>query len=188
MVVLPPELVPRLGLPVERSLATRNGPIEIALARIRVGAEGVSFALSDYRVIPDVDVRGRAFRVVGKAASDLPLASGMSVTAMVPTGEEREMLTIHRDAILRNQVGAFVYAVIPGGEGTPAKAAPIDVEVLFQTPTRAVVRSSGLRPGMQVVIEGNERLYPMAAIAPTPAGDAAPTDETKGAQDSGGSR
>ena len=39
-----------------------------------------------------------------------------------------------------------------------------------------------------IVIEGNERLYPMAAIAPTPAGDAAPTDETKGAQDSGGSR
>lgn len=158
-------------------------PIEI-----RVGAEGAGFALTSYRVIPDVDVRGRAFRIVGEASKELPLAAGMSVTASVPTGEQREMLTVHRDAILRNQVGAFVYGVIPGGEGQPSKAAPMDVEVLFQTPTRAVVRSSSLRPGMQVVIEGNERLYPMAPIQPIVAGDAPKSGGTQGGQDAGGPR
>lgn len=39
-VILPPELVPLLGLPIERSLLTRNGPIDVELVRIRVGAEG----------------------------------------------------------------------------------------------------------------------------------------------------
>lgn len=156
-----------------------HAPIEI-----RVGFEGVSFALTDYKVIPDVDVRGRAFRVIGMATTDLPLAAGMSVTALVPTGEQQDMMTVQRDAILRNQVSSFVYAVIPGADGQPSKAAPIDVELLFQTETRAVVRSAQLKPGMEVVVEGNERLYPMAPIAPirggqAPADNGAPSEDTK---------
>lgn len=179
------ELEVWLEVPQDLFAATSaaQNPIEI-----RVGSEGAGFALTEYRVIPDVDVRARAFRIVGAASKDLPLAAGMSVTAMVPTGEQREMLTVHRDAILRNQVSAFVYGVIPGAEGQPAQAAPMDVEVLFQTTTRAVVRSSSLRPGMQVVIEGNERLYPMAPILPTVAGGVPQGDGGEGGQDAGGSR
>lgn len=138
-----------------------QNPIDIV-----VGSERARFTLDQYAVIPVVDLRGRAFRIVGPAPGDLPLAAGMSVTAMVPTGEPREVLTVHRDAILRDQVGEFVYAVIPGGEGAPANAVPMKVQVLFQTATRAVVRSSAIQAGMQVVIEGNERLYPMAPVAP----------------------
>ncbi len=146
--------------------AVRNqGPIEV-----KVGANGESFAMSQARVIPDVDLRGRSFRLIGRAADTLPLAAGMSVTAMMPTEEERNVITVHRDAILRSQVSAYVYAVIPGAEGAPSSAAPMDVTVLFQTETRAVVRSSQLRPGMEVVIEGNERLSPMAPIVPIGAG------------------
>lgn len=133
---------------------------------IRVGSGDTSFPLTDFRVIPDINPRGRAFRVVGAASTETPLAAGMSVVAMMPTGEQRKMLTVHRDAILRNQVSSFVYGVVPGAEGGPGSAAPIDVEVLFQTETRAVVRSARLKAGMEVVIEGNERLYPMAPITP----------------------
>lgn len=143
------------------------GPIEV-----RLGAGREAFALTDYRAIPDVAERGRTFRLMGDAETTLPISAGMSVTAMVPTAEEQEMLTIHRDAILYNQVGAFVYTVVPGGEGRPASAAPTPVEVLFQTPTRAVVRSGTLRPGAQIVVEGNERLYPMAPVLPKPIGGA----------------
>jgi len=163
--------------------AVRNkGPIEV-----KVGASGESFAMIQARVIPDVDLRGRSFRLIGRAADTLPLAAGMSVTAMMPTEEERNVLTVHRDAILRNQVSAFVYAVIPGAEGAPPSAAPIDVTLLFQTADRAVVRSSRLRAGMEVVIEGNERLYPMAPIAPLGAG-APPKGggPAPGGQDEGG--
>lgn len=157
-----------------------QGPIEVM-----VGASGESFTLSQVRVIPDIDPRGRAFRLVGRAADSLPIAAGMSVTAMVPTGEERNMITVHRDAILRNQVSAYVYAVLPGAEGAPPSAAPIDVTLLFQTADRAVVRSARLRPGMEVVIEGNERLYPMAPIAPIGAGSPPPGAGGKGAGESG---
>ena len=144
-----------------RAATGASGAIQVS-----VGALGETFELSSYRVIPEVALRGRSFRVVGTVAPDLKLAAGMSVTALVPTGEERPMLTVHRDAILRNEVSAFVYAVLPGHEGEPAKAAPIDVQVQFQTANRAVVLSPRLRPGMDVVIEGNERLYPMAPILP----------------------
>jgi RND family efflux transporter MFP subunit len=160
---------------------------------IRVGSGDAGFAMKDYRVIPDIDLRGRAFRVVGKASTEIPLAAGMSVIAMVPTGEQREMLTVHRDAILRNQVSSFVYGVIPGGEGKPAVAAPIDVELLFQTETRAVVRSAQLRAGTEVVVEGNERLYPMAPVAPIrgsggPAGGSDKSAGAPAAQPEGSSR
>ena len=57
-----------------------------------------------------------------------------------------------------------------GGVPLPASAAPVQVEVLFQTAERAVVRGGALRPGMELVVEGNERLYPMAPIQPIPAG------------------
>lgn len=143
------------------------GPIEV-----RLGAGRDAFALTDYLVIPDVAERGRTFRLMGDATTDLPISAGMSVIAMVPTSEEKAMLTLHRDAILYNQVGPYVYSVVPGGEGQPASAAPTPVEVLFQTPTRAVVRSAALRAGAQVVVEGNERLHPMAPIIPHPIGGA----------------
>ncbi len=157
------------------SLSAAPGSIQV-----RAGSEDEGFLLEGYRVVPDVDVRGRTFRVVGAAPAGRPLAAGMSVVALVPTTEERELLTVHRDAILRNAVGPFVYGVIPGAEGEPAKAAPMPVEVLFHTAERAVVRAAGLRPGMQVVTEGNERLFPMAPVRPV-SGDGAGGRPAEGA-------
>lgn len=136
---------------------------------VEVGGKGGRFAAAELVVVPEVDRRGRAFFVKGPVRTALPLAAGMSVTALVPTGEERKLLTVHRDAILRNEVGTFVYAVVPGGEGRPASAAPTQIEVLFQAGRRAVVRAGRLQAGAQVVVEGNERLYPMAPIQPLPA-------------------
>ena len=146
------------------ALTRQSGPIEVC-----VGSGGTSFVVAGLVVVPDVAVRGRTFRLRGPVDAALPLAPGMSVTALVPTEEKREMLTVHRDAILRNELGSFVYSVVPGGEGRPASAAPTPVEVLFQVGERAVVRAGRLQPGTDVVIEGNERLYPMAPIQPLPA-------------------
>lgn len=142
----------------------RAGPIDVELT-----ATGQSFALGGFRVIPDIDKRSRSFFVVGSAKTALSLAAGMSVRAHVPTDEEREMITIHRDAILRNELGSYVYAVVPGGDDKPPSAMPMQVDILFQSTERAVVRAGALQPGMQIVIEGNERLYPTAPIQPIPA-------------------
>lgn len=151
------------------ALAGFAGAIEV-----EVGGTGRGFSVSAVEVVPDVDLRSRTFYVVADVKAALPLAAGMSITALVPTEEERPMLTISRDAILRNEVGSYVYAVLPGAEGQPPSAAPMQVQVLFQSEGRAVIRAGRLQAGMQVVVEGNERLYPMAPIQPVPAGGGAP--------------
>lgn len=86
---------------------------------------------------------------------------GMSLTAMVPTGDRAEFTTIHKDAILRDDAGSFVYAAIPAGDPeAPPQAMPIRVEVLFATADRLAVRAPQLRPGTDILVEGNERVKP----------------------------
>lgn len=78
----------------------------------------------------------------------------MTVVGLVPTGEPKEAMTISKDAVLRNETGNFVYF----DGGGVAAIAPIRVE--YAVGDRVVVQSDVLRPGMQVIVEGNERLFP----------------------------
>jgi len=86
------------------------------------------------------------------------LMPGMSVVAHVPTGEMRERFTVPRDAVKRTPNGTVVWANLQG------KAMPINVKVLFGVKDRMVVVPVGagppLMPGVQVVTEGAERLFP----------------------------
>jgi multidrug efflux pump subunit AcrA (membrane-fusion protein) len=93
----------------------------------------------------------------------------MSVTASVPTGRLDEYLTVPNDAILRSASGPYVYVVRAGGANEPARAIPTDVAVLFQHGGRSAIREGPLRPGDQVVTEGNERLFPAAPVLPAQA-------------------
>ena len=95
----------------------------------------------------------------------------MSVAAVVPTGSEGDHLTVSRDAILRGPTGPFLYVAEGGGEGRPAAAAMVPVEVLFSVGDRAAVRGHDLAAGALAVVEGNERLFPGAPVLPTPAGE-----------------
>ncbi len=95
------------------------------------------------------------------------LRPGMSVVGMVLTGEPTEALTIHKDAVMRNDAGAFVYF----DSGGAAAAAPI--EPLYAFGERLVVRSPILKPGMGIITQGNERVFPgqpliIVAGDPTP--------------------
>ncbi|MBX3386247.1 MAG: efflux RND transporter periplasmic adaptor subunit [Phycisphaeraceae bacterium] len=82
------------------------------------------------------------------------LRPGMSIVGVVPTGQPEEALTVKRDAVLRSETGAFVYFEAGG----VSAVAPIVSQ--YATRDRLVVRSPVLRPGMRVVVEGNERLFP----------------------------
>lgn len=89
------------------------------------------------------------------------LQPGMSLTALVPTGDRADFTTIHKDAILRDDAGSFVYAAMQtGGPNAAPQAMPVRVEVLFATADRLAVRAAQLRPGADVIVEGNERVYP----------------------------
>lgn len=114
-------------------------------------------------VVPVANEISRMFRVrihvparIEQPGGGDPLVvrPGMSVTAMVPTSEIREMLTIPKDAIKRGVTGEFVYYDAGGVSGV----AP--VVQLFAVGERVAVRSEILRAGVRVVVQGNERMFP----------------------------
>lgn len=81
------------------------------------------------------------------------LASNQSVTVLVPAGEAQEVVTVHKDAVVRGAVGAVVYVVEDN------KAQMRQVRLGEATGSRYVV-ISGLIQGDNVVVLGNERLQP----------------------------
>lgn len=117
------------------------------------------------RVIPLMDPRARTFDLVAQMDDRAGmLTPGMSIRAWVPTGEVADRLTVHHDAVLRNDAGAYVFVARSAGPTT--NAVPVPVVELFPWNERVVVRSDELKPGDQVIVEGNERLFPMAPVAP----------------------
>lgn len=138
--------------------------------RIVSDATGAAVSVPRVRIVRDVDPRSRTFPVVATLPPESGLAPGMSVTAFVPTADEAEHLTVDEDAVLRSETGAYVYVAVPGRDGSPATAQPVPVAVLFVEAGRAAVRAERLDVGADVIVEGNERLFPTAPVAPSPAG------------------
>lgn len=128
-------------------------------------------------VISDGDRLARTFPVRMRLENaDGLIRPGMSVVGKVPTGSMMQAITVHKDSILRNDTGAYVYF----DEGGKAMIAPI--EPVFGFGDRMVVSSPTLKSGMRVVTEGNERIYfpgqPLLDVdAPAGAGAAAPVPE-----------
>ncbi|MHC4219479.1 MAG: efflux RND transporter periplasmic adaptor subunit, partial [Planctomycetota bacterium] len=149
-----------------------------------VEATGQMISVTEPRVIPVVDRRARSFAVVA-VLDDAggTLTPGMSVTAWLPTGQLAEQMTISKDALLRNAAGAYVYVARGGGgesPGGPASAMPVSVEVLFPVGDRVVVISRDMKVDDQVVVEGNERLFPMMPVIPQLRPDDAPQAAARG--------
>jgi len=137
---------------------------------IRVEASGRRLESAALRRIPVVDSSARNFALV----LDLPnidgrLTHGMSLAAWVPSGRSGAQLTVAKDAVLRNEVGPYIYVARKGAPDQPAVATPISIEILFTVGDRVVVRSPTLRPADLAIREGNERLFPMAPVIPSSA-------------------
>jgi RND family efflux transporter MFP subunit len=148
---------------------------------VRIEAADRSINVSGPRVIPQVDPRARSFTVVARLEDEQEqLTPGMSVTAWLPTGQLANRLTISRDAVLRNDAGAYVYVARGGTTDGPAIATPVNVQVLFSAGERVVVAALDLRNGDLVVVEGNERLFPGMPITGRPREGEAPRAATGG--------
>jgi RND family efflux transporter MFP subunit len=145
--------------------AVTGQQVSIAL---RVEATDQTISVTERRVIPVVDPKARSFTVVAALENaDGKLTPGMSVTAYLPTGQLTEELTVSKDAVLRNEAGAYVYVARGGGEGgAPASAVPVTVRVQFPVGDRMVIASRDIKAGDLVVVEGNERLFPMMPVIP----------------------
>jgi len=142
----------------ERFIGALSSPD--VLVRLRIPALGTTIETPITTVIALGDRLARTFPVrirlenKGERAGAGRLKPGMSVVGLVPTGEPTDALTIHKDAVLRNDAGSYVYF----DAGGVAAVAP--VEQLFAFGERVVIRSQLLKPGMNVITEGNERIFP----------------------------
>lgn len=85
------------------------------------------------------------------------LANAQSVTVLVPAGPMREVLTVHKDAIIRRQGTTVVYLV----KGDMAESRSITIGEGLGSRVEVI---KGLAEGDQVVVRGNERLRPGTRI------------------------
>jgi RND family efflux transporter MFP subunit len=146
------ELEARIDVPESFlwALESSDDPVQLRLPAVQGAMEAEVI-----RVVPEADSLSRLFPVRLKVKDpEGVLRPGMSLTAMVPTGRKEALLTVSKDAILRNAAGEYVYI----NSGGVAAVAPI--ERRFAVGDRVVIRSPMVREGVQVVVEGNERLMP----------------------------
>ena len=122
--------------------------------------DGTRHSASVRAVIPDQNPRTetRPVRLI-PLFNDIerPLAAGQSVTVLVPVGSPREVLTVHKDAIVVQPGGPQVYVVEDGA------ASPRQV-VTGEAAGNRIEIVRGLKDGDMVVTRGNERLRPGQAV------------------------
>lgn len=112
-------------------------------------------------VVPLEDTRTRTRRVrfsADLAGLDIPLASNQSAIVFVPVGEMRDVVTVHKDAVLSGPDGHSVFVV---GEDGTALPRPIAIGEAVGNRFEVV---EGLAPGDVVVTRGNESLRPGQAV------------------------
>lgn len=106
--------------------------------------------------IPDENLASRT-RPVRFSADfgivDIPLAVNQPVTLEVPFGPASQVVSVHKDAVLRHQGRASVYVIENG------RAQSREVTLGPAVGSRFQVKE-GLEPGEIVVTRGNERLRP----------------------------
>ena len=134
------------------SLVLDDGTEHMAVVRAVVPAESALTRTRQVRFTP-------RFEAVRK-----PLAVNQSATVVLPVGRGRDVLTVHKDAIVRNQGQTFVYVAADG----LAQIRPVQLGEAVGGRFEVL---GGLGPGEPVVVRGNERLRPGQPIAVAGAGD-----------------
>ena len=105
-------------------------------------------------IVPKVDVKSKTFDIKISINYQPGLLQNMSVTVNVPTGSEKQLKMVKRDALVRFKGKEFVYTVKDGqAKILPIEVAAVDGEYLG-------VEVPHIVAGMPIVIDGNERLRP----------------------------
>lgn len=109
---------------------------------------------------------------------DARLAGGMLVRATLSLDNKFAGLAVSKDALVRQGAQTMVYTVVDG------KAVPVPVVTTSTNGDMVAVQSEMLREGTAVVVRGNERIYPGAAVtvsgAPTAPEQVAPSASAAG--------
>ncbi len=166
-----------LDVPQDYFDSVRGNKYSVA---IEIESTGRAYQSSTHRVIAQLDPKARMFSLVVPLGNlDGDLAPGMSVLGWVPTGVEGNHLTVSKNAVLRSDAGPYVYVVRQLQDGDPPTAVRVPVQILFPQHVRYVVRTRELQESDLVVVEGNERLFPMSPIKPLGPGEESRTLPTE---------
>jgi HlyD family secretion protein len=143
-------------------------------------------------IVPQADVQARTFpvkvRVKNELSDDGPLVkSGMYARVLLPTGESELATLVSKDALVLGGAEPVVFVVTIDANAKSAKVAPVPVKVGAADGNMIQVKGN-LKPGQQVVVQGNERLQPgqevkVQQVAPPTEAPAAPPTRSVGQAD-----
>ena len=117
-----------------------------AVVRAVVPEENPLTRTRQVRFTPDIAMAGKV------------LAVNQSVVVLLPLGPYREVVSVHKDAVITRQGQTLVYVV----EDDVAQIRPVRLGNAVGTRFEVV---GGLVPGERVVVRGNERLQPGQPVA-----------------------
>lgn len=133
--------------------------------QVQATANGNQFSGTVIAVVPKGDVSTRTFPVKIRTPNQFSLIEGMSAKVTLPTGEIKKTLIVPRDAVI-SQFGRTVVFL-----AQDSKATMLPVQVIGFEGLDAGVASPGLKEGMLVIVEGNERLRNGQDVAFKPPGN-----------------
>ena len=140
-VAVPSDIVGGLVPGTAVTVILDRGETMTAVVRAQVPVEDVMTRTRLVRLTPEVD------GVTGT------LAAGQSLVVRVPSGESRDVVSVHKDAVISSPSGRRVFVITDG------VAQPRMIEIGDAIGNRFEVLS-GLEPGDVVVVRGNEGLSP----------------------------
>ena len=127
-------------------------------------------------VVPDENpqTRTRLVRFIPELPGDITgLANNQTVILHLPTGNDGDVVTVHKDAVLNRKGKTLVYLV----DGADAAIRPVR---LGEAVGIRFIVVSGLAPGDLVVVRGNERLMPgQKVLYKRPPGAKSPSSQGK---------
>lgn len=122
---------------------------------ILVKANGLQSYATVKAIIPAADMRSQSFelRVTLPADSLSQWTAGQLVTASLPIQDTKEVLTVHRDALLLRRDGTYVVVIDEENRARREKVQVGDGHL-----ERVSILASGVKAGDRVAIRGAERL------------------------------
>ena len=138
---VPATRVPALEPGIVVSFTLDDGSVHQAVVRAVVPEENPLTRTRQVRFTPDIEMAGRN------------LAVNESLVLELPAGPYREVVTVHKDALITRQGQTFVYIAADG----KANIRPVETGVAVGGRFEVI---SGVASGELAIIRGNERLRP----------------------------
>ena len=138
---VPATRIPALESGMVVSIELDDGSLHQAVVRAVVPEENPLTRTRQVRFTPDVEM------------ADRTLAVNESVVLQVPAGPYREVVTVHKDALITRQGQTFVFIAADG----KANIRPVETGIAVGGRFEVI---SGVASGELAIIRGNERLRP----------------------------